>query len=109
MSAQNDNNNKQLITLMKDKLPYRPKYYDDNQLKNRSARFMNSEIIREKVLTHTKEEVPHSINVIVETMEQTSKQKLHIQATIITERESQKGILKIGRASCRERMKRKDV
>src|SRR5690625_7844025 len=54
---------------------------------------MISEIIREKVLTHTKEEVPHSINVIVETMEQTSKQKLHIQATIITERESQKGIL----------------
>src|SRR5690625_8053677 len=105
----NEKKIKKIISLMRDKLPYGPKYYDDNQLTNRSDRFMISEIIREKVLTHTKEEVPHSINVIVETMEQTSKQKLHIQATIITERESQKGILKIGRASCRERMKRKDV
>jgi len=93
ISALNGNNIKKLISLMRDKLPYGPKYYDDNQLTNRSDRFMISEIIREKVLTHTKEEVPHSINVIVETMEQTSKQKLHIQATIITERESQKGIL----------------
>src|SRR5690625_3918203 len=93
VSALNGNNVKKLLSLIKERLPNGPKYYEDDQLTNRSDRFMISEIIREKVLLHTKEEIPHSINVIVETMEQTSKQKMHIQATIITERQTQKGIL----------------
>lgn len=92
ISALNGNNVKKLISLIKNKLPYGPKYYENHQLTNRSDRFMISEIIREKVLIHTKEEIPHSINVIVETMDRSSD-KMHIQATIITERDSQKGIL----------------
>src|SRR5690625_3281871 len=92
VSALNGNNVQKLLSLIKSKLPYGPKYYEDHQLTNRSDRFMISEIIREKVLIHTKEEIPHSINVIIETMDNTNN-KMHIQATIITERDSQKGIL----------------
>src|SRR5690625_3491166 len=92
ISVLNGNNVQKLIYLIKNKLPYGPKFYEDHQLTNRSNRFMISEIIREKVLIHTKEEIPHSINVIIETMDNTNN-KMHIQATIITERDSQKGIL----------------
>lgn len=92
VSALNGNNVSNLLTLVKKHLPVGPKYYDENQLSNRSERFMISELIREKVLVHTKEEVPHSINVLIETMEQRNN-KLFIQATVVTERDSQKGIL----------------
>src|SRR5699024_12683944 len=54
---------------------------------------MISELIREKVLTYTEEEVPHSINVIIEDMVRNEHGKLQVQATIVTERDSQKGIL----------------
>jgi len=92
VSALNGNNIDKLIDLIKDKLPIGPQYYTDDQLTNRSERFMISELIREKVLHHTKEEIPHSINVTIESMEE-KNDKQYIQATIITERDSQKGIL----------------
>lgn len=93
VSALNGNNVSKLIELIKEKLPIGPKYYDDEQLTNRSEKFMISELIREKVLHHTKEEVPHSINVVIESMEERNEHTVYIQAVIITERPSQKGIL----------------
>lgn len=51
------------------------------------------EIIREKILHYTKEEVPHSVNVLIDSKQKNEKGQLHIQATIITERDSQKGII----------------
>lgn len=93
ISAMNGNNVETLKSLIKVHLPIGPKYYDENQITNRSERFLISELIREKVLHHTKEEIPHSINVIIEAMEDQEDQKTTIQATIITERNSQKGIL----------------
>lgn len=92
ISALNGNNVTTLITLLKKHLPSGPRYYDESQITDKSERFLISELIREKVLIHTKEEVPHSINVIVEMMEERN-QKMYIQALIITERSSQKGIL----------------
>src|SRR5699024_6229679 len=56
-------------------------------------RFIISELIREKVLHMTKEEVPHSVVVIIENIEKRKDETLYIQASIITERDSQKGIL----------------
>src|SRR5690625_4831761 len=53
---------------------------------------MISETMRQKMLIHTKEQIPHSVKVILETMDQ-SNDRMHVQATIITERDSQKGIL----------------
>lgn len=96
ISALNGNNVNTAISYIKSHLPAGPKYYDENQITNKSERFLLSELIREKVLTHTKEEVPHSINVMIESMEERNKQTVYIQALIITERKSQKGIL-IGR------------
>ncbi|MFD2133577.1 GTPase Era [Pseudogracilibacillus auburnensis] len=93
ISALNGNNVNTAISYIKSHLPAGPKYYDENQITNKSERFLLSELIREKVLTHTKEEVPHSINVMIESMEERNKQTVYIQALIITERKSQKGIL----------------
>src|SRR5699024_8345438 len=79
ISALNGNNVDRLLSLIKHHLPIGPKYYDEDQLSNRSERFMYSEIIREKVLMHTKEEVPHSINVIIEKLEERNKHRLYVQ------------------------------
>lgn len=93
ISALNGNNVKNLLLFIKKHLPVGPKYYDENQITDKSNIFMFSELIREKVLIHTKEEVPHSINVTIETMEERTHNRIYIQALIITERKSQKGIL----------------
>src|SRR5690625_590264 len=93
ISAAKGNNVQKLISLIKAHLPEGPKYYDENQITNKTERFMFSERIREKVLNHTKEEIPHSINVTIETIEERSHNRIYIQALIITERKSQKGIL----------------
>lgn len=93
VSALNGNNVQPLLQLLKEHLPEGPKYYDPEEMTNKSLRFMLSELIREKVLHYTEEEVPHSINVQIESMEQPEGKKRRIQAAIITERDSQKGIL----------------
>src|SRR5699024_7038291 len=93
VSALNGNNVQKLLELIKDNLPEGPKYYDPEQITDRPDSFLYSEIIREKVLHHTEEEVPHSINVIMDTIKERGKRTLYMQATIVTERQSQKGIL----------------
>ncbi|MEI3606844.1 GTPase Era [Pseudogracilibacillus sp. SE30717A] len=93
ISALNGNNVGNLISLIKKHLPVGPKYYDEEQITDKTETFLYSELIREKVLIHTKEEVPHSINVMIEKMEERSHNRIYIQAVIITERKSQKGIL----------------
>jgi len=93
VSALNGNNLEQLMALIKEKIPVGPQYYGEDQLTNRSERFFMGEIIREKILHYTKEEVPHSVNVLIDSKQKNEKGQLHIQATIITERDSQKGII----------------
>ena len=93
ISALSGNNVSKLIELIKEHIPAGPKYFDANQITDKTERFMISELIREKVLTYTEEEVPHSINVIIEDMVRNEHGKLQVQATIVTERDSQKGIL----------------
>lgn len=93
VSALNGNNVQSLLRLLKEYLPEGPKYYDPEEMTNKSVRFMLSELIREKVLHHTEEEIPHSINVQIESMERPEGKKMRIQATIVAERDSQKGIL----------------
>lgn len=93
VSALNGNNVQKLISLVQERLPEGPKYFDEDALTDKTERFLVSELIREKVLHHTEEEVPHSINVVVENFSTSEHGKVHIQALIITERSSQKGIL----------------
>ncbi len=92
ISALNGNNVQQLLDMVKQHLPEGPKYFDDEQYTDHSMRFMVSELIREKVLHHTEEEIPHSINVLVESMKEDDGKTL-INATIVVERDSQKGIV----------------
>ncbi|MDD9147583.1 MULTISPECIES: GTPase Era [unclassified Sporolactobacillus] len=79
-------------------LPDGPKYYPDDQVTDHPERFIVSELIREKILQMTRDEVPHSIAVIIEQMKHDKDRGIvDIQATIVVERPSQKGII-IGKA-----------
>lgn len=73
-------------------LPAGPKYFPENQITDQPARFMAAEIIREQVLMSTKEEVPYSVTVRIETFEEGEK-LTRIAAAIYCERDGQKGIL----------------
>jgi GTP-binding protein Era len=86
-----------LLEAVKAALPEGPKYFDDSFLTDRSERFVVGELIREKIFQMTRQEVPHSVAVLVEEMkERPGESKLFIAATVFVETESQKGIL-IGR------------
>ena len=76
-------------------LPEGPPYFPQDQITDQPARFMVSELIREQVLLHTAEEVPHSVTVLTETFEELPT-LTRIAAAIYCEREGQKRIL-IGR------------
>ena len=73
-------------------LPTGPKYFPEDQTTDQPARFMAAEIIRERVLLETKEEVPHATSVIVEQFEETPR-LTRIAAAIFCERDGQKAIL----------------
>lgn len=85
----------ELLKVIKEKLPFGPKYYPDDQLLDQPMRFVASEIIREKVLLTTNEEVPHCVAVEIESFKQNKNnpELTEIHATIIVERESQKKIV----------------
>ena len=74
-------------------LPEGPKYYPDGMVTDKPERFIMSEIIREKVLHLTSQEIPHSVTVDVEEVEKRLNDVVAVRAVIYTERESQKGIL----------------
>ena len=77
-------------------LPYGPMYYDEDTLTDQPVRDIVAEIIREKALRRLNEEVPHGIAVTVDTMKQRDSGLYDINATIICEKDSHKGII-IGR------------
>ena len=92
VSGLKDKNTKELIKVIKTHLPDNVKYFEEDFLTNVSEEFMISEIIREKVLMLTKEEVPHAITCLVENIE-FSKNKAYINALIITDRKNLKKII----------------
>lgn len=93
VSALEGNNVNHLLDVLKTHLPEGPQFYPKDQVTDHPERFIISELIREKVLHLTEEEIPHSVAVTIENIENRNQGKLLIQATIITERDSQKGIL----------------
>lgn len=92
ISALNGNNVDTLYELIKSYLPEGPQFYHEDDKTDRTLQFQMAEIIREKVLILTEEEIPHSVHVVIESVEEKNN-KTHIHALIITERPSQKGIL----------------
>lgn len=94
ISALQGNNVDQLLNTIKKYLPEGPQYYPEDQITDHPERFIISELIREKVLHLTHEEIPHSIAVVIDKIERDQKKDLvHVLATIIVERDSQKGIV----------------
>lgn len=93
ISSLQGNNVNRLLTELQNYLPEGPQYYPQDQITDHPERFIITEFIREKALHLTREEVPHSIAVALENMEKRKDDTVFIQATIITERSSQKGII----------------
>ena len=81
-----------LVSLLKKYLKDDIKYFEDDTYTNVDISFLISEYIREKVLTLTKEEVPHSITCITDSIER-SNNNVSISATIIVDRENLKKII----------------
>jgi GTPase len=73
-------------------LPEHPPYFEPDQFTDQPERFLAAEIIREKAIFATREEVPHSIAVLIDNFNESEK-LLRIRATLYVEREGQKGIL----------------
>lgn len=81
------------IDVLKTYLPEGPKYYPDDQISDHPEQFVVSEIIREKILHLTSEEIPHAIGVNVNRMIKENDERVRVEATIYVERDSQKGIV----------------
>ena len=93
ISAIQGNNVDEMMVTIKKYMPEGPQFYPDDQVTDHPEYFVVSEFIREKILQLTKEEVPHSVAVVVESMLRNEDDKVHVHATIIVDRASQKGII----------------
>ncbi len=96
LSAQRGDNISELLGRLQEMLPEGPRYFPADMPTDRDERFLIAELIREQVLYQTHEEVPHAVAVAVETMQERRDGGVEIDACLIVERASQKGIL-VGR------------
>jgi GTP-binding protein Era len=92
ISALQAENTATLVDLILAELPEGPLYYPKDEVTDQPEKFIVAELIREKLLELTREEIPHSVAVLVEQMEE-KKSLIKISATILVERDSQKGIV----------------
>lgn len=94
ISALQGNNVDTLLDQIESYLPAGPQYYPADQVTDHPERFIISELIREKVLHLTREEIPHSVAVVIDAIERRdNNQSIYVSATVIVERDSQKGIV----------------
>ncbi len=93
ISAKEKINLDSLLAELNTHLPEGPQYYPSDTVTDQPERLIAAEMIREKVLHLTRDEIPHAIAVEVEEMKARANDKVYIRATIYVERESQKGIV----------------
>ena len=96
VSARSGANVDELIDTIYKYLPYGPMFYDEDTITDQPKRQIVAELIREKALHALNEEIPHGIAVVIDSMKERKSQKgiiTDIQATIICERDSHKGII----------------
>jgi len=94
ISAEKGDNVDLLVELVFKYLPYGPMFYDEDTITDQPMRQIVAELIREKALQVLDEEIPHGIAVVIESMKDRSSGKMtDIEATIICERDSHKGIV----------------
>lgn len=93
VSALNDGEFPGLVSEITKHLPEGPAYFPEDMITDQPERVIAAEMIREKVLRSTRDEIPHSIAVEVEEFKERDEENVYIRATIFVERESQKGIV----------------
>lgn len=93
VSALKEENLEQLLQTIFDELPEGPMYFDEDTLTDQPMRQIAAEIIREKALRNLSDEVPHGIAVEVERMKERPDGLFDVEAAIICEKESHKGIV----------------
>lgn len=93
ISAKLGSNVNTLLEQIQKYLPPGPQYYPEDQVTDHPEQFVCAELIREKILHMTREEVPHSIAVTIEDMRVEENGTVYISAVIFVERDSQKGII----------------
>ena len=93
-SATRGDNRDQLLETIIAQLPFGPRYYPEDQVTDQMERTIVAELVREQILHHLYQEVPHAVAVLVnEFKERPGKNLIYISATIFVERESQKAIV----------------
>lgn len=92
VSAREGDNTDELIRVILQHLPYGPQFYDEDTITDQPERQIVAELIREKALHCLQEEVPHGIAVAIDRMKM-EKRVMQIDATIICERDTHKGII----------------
>ena len=93
VSALKEMNLDSVISSVKKYLPYGPMYYDEDTVTDQPMRQIVAELIREKALRLLSDEIPHGIAVTVEKMSERQDGLFDIEATIVCERDSHKGII----------------
>jgi GTP-binding protein Era len=93
ISALRGDDRDRLLEAIIERLPLGPRYYPEEQVTDQQLRFMAAELVREQVLRHLREEVPHSVAVIVQDFKERSDDLTYISANIFVERDTQKGII----------------
>lgn len=93
ISATEGNNVDELLKTLTATLPEGPQYYPDDELTDHPEYFVVGELIREKILELSHDEVPHAVAVVVERMKDYQGGKLQIEANIFVERDGQKAII----------------
>ena len=92
VSAFKGTNTDELLRCIMQYLPYGPAFYDEDTITDQPERQLAAELVREQALRMLEEEVPHGIAVTIESMQE-KKHLVEIQATIICEKDSHKGII----------------
>ena len=92
VSARSGANTEELLKVVMKYLPYGPQFYDEDTITDQPERQIVAELIREKALHCLQDEIPHGIAVAIDQMKQHGK-VMHIDATIICERDTHKGII----------------
>ncbi len=93
ISAKEKENTEEVLTVLEEVLPEGPKYFPDDMITDQPERLIISDIVREKILLATRDEIPHAIAVDVDEMKTRPDGTTYIRATIYCERDSQKGII----------------
>lgn len=93
VSAKLGNNVETLLQQIIRYMPEGPQYYPEDQITDYPEQFICAEMIREKILHLTREEIPHSIAVYIEEMKAEDNGVVYISAVVVVERDSQKGII----------------